>query len=155
MKLQQEMQNSGRDIPIEFESYTIELGSEERISTKEGLKDANRLLHYLYLRGQLLEDVQSDKPDKQYWCLLSDYKTYYSEHGGLFEFHKSPGEHFKKGDILGRYLLPSSISPELIEEEIRPYLIAINDGIVINHACTSVIGMGGELYQVMENIKTF
>jgi predicted deacylase len=155
VKLRAEMKVAGREIPIEFESYTVELGSEERISTEEGLVDANRLLHYLFLRGQLEDDVEFNKPEKQYWCLLSDYKTYYSEHGGLFEFDKVPGDLFKKGDVLGRYLLPSAITPELIENEIRPELIALKDGIVINHACTCGIGMGGELYQVMEEVKTF
>lgn len=154
VKLQAEMKAMGREVPIEFESYTVELGSEERISTAEGLVDAGRLLHFLYLRGQLSEDVEFIKPENQYWCLLSNYKTYYAEHGGLFEFELAPGEHFKKGDVLGRYLLPSKITSDLSDDEIRPEVKAIKDGIVINHACTCGVGMGGELYQVMEEVKT-
>ncbi|TNE99892.1 MAG: hypothetical protein EP326_07360 [Deltaproteobacteria bacterium] len=155
VKLKEEMYAAGRELPIEFESYTVELGSEERISTEEALVDSNRLLHYLHLRGQLDEDVEFQKPDKQYWSLLADYKTYFAKHGGLFEFLKSPGQHIKKGDVLGRYLLANKISAELDETSIRPELIALKDGIVINHACTCGIGTGGELYQVMEEVNVF
>ncbi|MCO4793726.1 MAG: succinylglutamate desuccinylase/aspartoacylase family protein [Bacteriovoracaceae bacterium] len=153
VELSKSFKSQGREIPIEFESYTVELGSEELINTQQGVIDSSRLLHFLYLRGQLVDDVRYSPPSGQYLSLLDDYKTYYSSDGGLFEYHLAPGDTFKKGDILGEYLLLQHIDEDFNEDKVRPKLVAVKDGIVINHCTTCSIGLGNELYQVMENYQ--
>ncbi|MEK6624853.1 MAG: succinylglutamate desuccinylase/aspartoacylase family protein, partial [Bdellovibrionota bacterium] len=104
--LQREFKAQGRDIPLEFQAYTLELGSEERLHFDEGKRDAEHILHYLARQGMIEKGQESASFERplQRHLLLKDYRTLYAPSGGLVHYHKAPGEFVKKGEILASFL---------------------------------------------------
>ncbi|MDC1175570.1 succinylglutamate desuccinylase/aspartoacylase family protein [Bacteriovoracaceae bacterium] len=141
-----------RDInhPRDVEAYTVELGSEEKISTIEAHEDARRILHYLCSKN-----VISERPDishgDQFYCDLDQYKTYYLPHGGLVEYLRGPGERFRAGEELYRILNLSKLESLEELEDCTHTVTAMSDGIVINHSPACSLGEGAEVMQVMES----
>lgn len=145
-----------KDIEFEnpFESYTVELGSEEKVSFSEAKEDANRILNYLKYKN-VVDDFNSLSAQNQYACYLKDYKTYYSPKSGISEFCVSPGEFFQKDDTLFKTLSFSSINNNKdLEKGVHP-VKALNDGILINHCPSAITHEGMEMVQVFENYFTF
>ena len=54
--LEKAIKNLGREISLGFESYTLELGSEETLSSNEAKEDAARIIHYLNTKGMEIEN---------------------------------------------------------------------------------------------------
>lgn len=148
INLQKAFKDLGLNYEIPFESYTVELGSEERISLEEAQLDLRHILHYLYKRGVVREEKFSPST-KLKKCKLKDYKTYYAPRGALYEYIARPGQFVKKGDVLARAL---NFENYFNEEEIEMELRALEDSIVINHYPSSSVPSGAELFQVMTNI---
>ncbi len=148
INLQRAFKELGRDYDIAFEAYTVELGSEERISLEEAQLDLRHILHYLFLRGIVTEE---DNPITTTIkkCKLKDYKTYYAPRGALYEYMVQPGQAVKKGEVLAVAL---NFENHFKEEEIKIELRANQDCIVINHYPSSSVPSGAELFQVMESI---
>jgi predicted deacylase len=133
---------------IPFESYTVELGSEERISLEEAHLDLRHILHYLHKRGIVKSDVASPKT-KINKCLLEDYKTYYAPNAGLYEYNKQPGQSAKKGEVLATCI---QLSNYFKDAPMKSEIVAKEDCIVINHFPSASVHSGAELIQVMENV---
>lgn len=157
-KLYEAFQREGRQIPLNFEAYTLELGSEEVINLEEAALDSNRILHFLNKRGMQFDNLEPLAKTNQYACLLKDYKSYYAPHGGLVEYLLPPGAAFQKGDVLARFInfkwidLNNSQDKHPLKGALKE-LRANADGIVINHYPSSSVAAGSLLYQVMENIE--
>lgn len=139
-----------------FNAFTLELGSEEVISNELAHKDCAGILNYLInhnilARDQISPEYSQLHSQKISLCHLSDYKTYYCQHGSLTEFLKSPGESYAKGDLLAMHY---KICHDLDSSELFKTFqtCAQSSGIIINHYCSSATPKGCELYQVMENI---
>jgi len=151
VNLRTEFKKLDRDYKIPFESYTLELGSEEIISLEEGKKDSHKVLEYLYKKGIIRESGFLEPLKKQYKCHTDDFRSYYAPNGGLYEYYAKPGELIKKGDILAISMQLSNYgSKKQVIEEIR----AKKDCIIINHYTSSSVIEGSEIYQVMENYYT-
>ncbi|WP_127716186.1 succinylglutamate desuccinylase/aspartoacylase family protein [Halobacteriovorax sp. HLS] len=148
INLKQAFKDLDFEYHIPFESYTVELGSEERISLEEAQLDLRHILHYLYKRGVVTSDVETPNNSVKK-CLLSDYKTYYAPVGGLYEFNFRPGQVVKKGQNLATIV---QLNNYLSDKEVISYVVAKRDCIVINHYASSSVASGSELIQVMENI---
>ncbi|MFT6069155.1 MAG: putative deacylase [Bacteriovoracaceae bacterium] len=151
--LSEEFKKQGRDLRGGFESYTIELGSEERISFDEAKLDSKRILNYLKTKNvhdQSIEDLPNLTIKT---CLLKDYRSYYAPRGGLYEFCFSPGEAFKKGDVLAKSLNFKPVKGNETFSKAIEEVHAAEDGIVINHSTSASLAGGHPLYQVMENIQ--
>ena len=140
--------------PREFESYTVELGSEEKISMIEAHEDAKRVLNYLHFKG-VIPEHSGIFPGDQFYCGLDDYKTYYSPSGGLVDYLRGPGERFNSGDTLFKILNFKGLQTAEDFEGCLKEINALNDGIVINHNTSSALGEGQEVYQVMENYQLY
>lgn len=152
--LQEEFKKQGREIVNLFESYTIELGSEERISFSEGKTDALRILNYLGHKGVHTESIEGLPKTEIKTCKLEDYRSYYAPRGGLYEFLKAPGESFKKGEVLAKSLNFKAVKNEETFNLAVNEVLAAADGVVINHSTSASLAGGHPLYQVMENIST-
>lgn len=151
IKLKDYLKERGIEWDCPFESYTVELGSEERISFKEAKSDASRLLHFLSKRGMLEENQLSEFPIEsgvQYATLLKNYKTYYAPQGGLFDYQLSPGDHFKEGQVLGSFLSFKDLRELKNIDQCKTDYIAVEPGIVINHNPSAVVSEGTSLFQV-------
>jgi len=151
VNLKTEFKKLDKDYEIPFESYTLELGSEEMISLEEGKKDSHKVLEYLYKKGIIRESGFQEPLKKQYKCQTEDFKSYYAPNGGLYEYYAKPGEFIKKGESLAISLQLSNYgSKRQVIEEVK----AKKDCIIINHCTSSSVIEGSEIYQVMENYYT-
>lgn len=151
--LKKAFQNQGRVISFDFESYTLELGSEEVLSSHEAKEDAARIIHYLNSKGLDIKNPPFLKRPEQKYCLLKNYKTYYSPFAGLIEYLKSPGDSFKKGDILAKVLNFRSVQKSEDLKTAWKEVPALDTGIVITHSPTGVIHEGNEIFQIMTHFE--
>lgn len=142
---------AGRENLIHTQSFTLEFGSEEFISSIDAIKDRALVLNYLKTQG--ICEAWSDKSETPEiaWCPLENFKTYYSVGGGLCDYHLRPGDRFDKNDKLYTlYHLNNDYSNSPLP--FRTQTVEANEsGIVINHSTSSAVTLGAEVYQVMEN----
>lgn len=148
--LKEKLEAKHKDYTIPIQSFTLELGSEETVSSYEAQTDALRILGFLKEKGTHSNDLE-ELETKQYHCPLSQFKSYYAPIGGLCEYLVSPGEAFKKDDKLAVIHNFDKQKFEWISTDI----IAQNQGIMINHCATSNIIEGHNLFQIMENPQEF
>ncbi|HAZ14890.1 MAG: hypothetical protein A2X86_21170 [Bdellovibrionales bacterium GWA2_49_15] len=153
--LNREFKAKGRDVPLEFQAYTLELGSEERMNLDEGKKDAEHILHYLARQG-LVEERLAPLPRERHLerhVLLKDYRTLYAPSGGLVHFHKRPGDFVKKGEALASFLNFKRITDESTFQRAIEPMLAQEDCFIINHCASASVSKGMELFQVVENVE--
>ncbi len=141
--------------PNQFESYTLELGSEEIIDSSLALRDTERILSFFSQRGILrgkFHPTSSFEPQRA--GKLSDYKTYYAPIGGLYEFSLKPGELGHKGQTLCKYINFSPLKESEGLQEALPRcsgeIKILENAYVINHNPSAVISEGQTIYQVLE-----
>jgi uncharacterized protein len=150
VRLQNCLNQLGRQFEIPVEAYTVELGSEELICSKLAISQAQKILAYLSQKAILDTPFELDQT-QLYQAPLSHYKTYYSPRGGLVEYCIPPGQAFEKGDCLARLLSFDPLDKLANLDQCWSELHALNAGICINHYPSSVVGQGHELLQVLEN----
>jgi hypothetical protein len=153
-QLREEFKKQGREIPIEFEAFTVELGSEERISFAEAVDDSARLLGYLKYRG-VIDSAPEFKKQKSRWSELAHYRTYYAPKGALYDFVAGPGTEFKKGQALARGLNFRGVKDFSTLSSASFEVPALEAGIVVNHTTSASLHEGAEMFQVMEELKEF
>ena len=133
---------------LQCSSYTVELGSEELISTIEANKYLNKILFFLTKKG-LLANLAFKTPltQPQKYIELKNYKTYYAPTGGHVEYFAAPGKKISKDETLAIIYTPSFDENGFKTHEIK----AVSDAYVINYQHTATVHEGMELYQVGEN----
>ncbi len=152
VKLVQKANDRGQSINPHVYSFTVELGNEEEVQSKEAINDCYRIINFLYKRK-----VFSDKPSLDIqagqWSELSNYHTYYSPVGGLFEPIIKPGEKFKLGETLAKLHCPKKVqSLDKIDEAVIE-IKAKHSGVIINYTPTCAVGEGMELIQILSDLK--
>lgn len=146
--LSNKLETLGRDVKCDVESFTLEFGSEETFCMDNAQKDVESILNYLRYKGMIEE---SPKTIKSHYAKLKDYQTIYSPLGGLVDYRVSPGDHYKKDDILANIYQLNSLDPnDPIGSTVTP-VKALNDGIVINRCPSSSVHEGMELLQIMSH----
>lgn len=140
-------QDNGREIKFPIESFTLEFGSEETFQMDRGEKDVESIINYLKYKGMIEAGLK--KLDQVFYAKLENYKTIYSPLGGLVDFHLSPGDHFKKNDLLAVIYQMKKIDPNDPIKSCSSEVRAQGDGIVINRCPSSNVHQGMELFQVM------
>jgi predicted deacylase len=142
VELQKFFYTNRLETALDFESYTVELGSEEKISEKEAGDDFKKMIWFFHRRGLISKKPTKPKLVKQIVGPVEQFKTYFSPCGGLVEFSLAPQKKFKKGDTLAT-IYPARIGPKT---EIK----AITDGILVNVLPSALVSEGMELLQVLE-----
>jgi len=137
---------AGRDVPLQFESYTVELGSEEIIDLDEACLDAERILNWLGSKGVISYKTSKTFPVPMA-CHLKDYKSYYAPAGGLLDFCVKPGDVLKEGQVLGNILKLDQIGSDTALLSV----LVQKPGILVSHASSSNCHKGSEIFLVMEN----
>lgn len=86
------------------EAFTLEMGSQEVIDFNEGKVDADSILAYLTSKGVI--DSQQFKPKQmeRVGVYLKDYKTLFTDFGGMVEYSVKPGQRVKKGEVMAQIL---------------------------------------------------
>jgi predicted deacylase len=150
VRLQQEFKKLGKEIPLEFNSFTVELGSEERISFSEAKEDALGILNYLHYKKVIQEKNWQLKPVTQVNGELSNYKTYYAPMGGMVEYVLPPGSRVEEGSVMARLLSFRQVKSAQDLAGAVTLIKAKKAGHIINHCPSGAVGQGAELIQVME-----
>ena len=140
--IEKKCQEEKKDIGLPFEVYTLELGSEEFISSKKAKKQANNIINYLSKRNVVKEAIEIEKVES-FESGLENFVSYNVPKGGLVEFLKSPGDKVEKGEPLYKIFVNSDIG--FNEEEV----LSLQSGVIINHAPSSALSQGTCVYQVL------
>lgn len=87
-----------------IEAFTLEMGSQEVIDFSEGQKDADSILGYLASKSVI--DTSKYRPAKmqRIGVYLKDYKTLFTDFGGMVEYSVKPGDFVKKDEVMARVL---------------------------------------------------
>lgn len=137
----------GRQYEFNIEAFTLEMGSQEVISFDEGYQDALSILTYLNKKGVLqnkgLEPLDIDRVG----VYLSDYKTMFTDFGGMVEYCVKPGERVNKDQIMARVL---NID-ELDNDNATHLVKAPCDLIPILHFPSASVLSGTQLYKCFTN----
>ena len=151
VKLKNTLEKShGRKVSMEFESYTLELGSEERLDKHLAIKQAQRLFNFFCKRGLIDGTVQEGHSKNSFLSPLDNLKTLHSPFAGMVEYCKSPGEWINKGDPLLRILqLNHHQNLEHFCQNGEKFLYAEHSGVLINNSCSSILAQGMSFMQML------
>ncbi|MCO5143415.1 MAG: succinylglutamate desuccinylase/aspartoacylase family protein [Oligoflexia bacterium] len=127
---------------IKTQSFTIELGNHESISSSQAESDLAGILNYLRHKKVIQGEAEKKNPVN---CPINQYMTIYSAVGGLVDYVAQPGKRVKKGDLLAR-ILRFSDEPDFFEVK-SPY-----DGIPIVFYSSSIAHEGIELMRILSDV---
>ncbi|MFZ9035583.1 MAG: hypothetical protein ACO2ZM_05650 [Francisellaceae bacterium] len=125
--LQQRFQQKGRQESVWIQSFTLELGSQERIDSKKAKTQADGILAYLITKQVIEADTQetSIMPTPHYHE-IKQFKAIHGEHGGLYEWLIKPGDFIKKGQCIGFCLKMAKLQSIDITLPFDATIISIN-----------------------------
>jgi predicted deacylase len=136
------------DIPVE--AYTIELGGEEVVDRNLARCQLDHIAHYLFKRGVFTNNPSQRELSLGWYQSLAHYKSYYADRACLCDYQVAPGAHVKAGDTLAELAIHNSSGEFTIEP-----LKALAAGIVVNHASTSNLQAGSEIFQILEKPEKY
>lgn len=140
-----------RQYQFEKYAYTIEMGSQEVISFADGETDAQSILGYLKNKGVISKCEYNPADMTRYVVNLRDYKTLYTNIGGMVEYVARPGDFIKRGETLARVLNIDELDNAKAVEEIS----APCDLIPILHFPSASVLSGTQLYKCFTNFRVF
>ncbi|MBF7073453.1 succinylglutamate desuccinylase/aspartoacylase family protein [Glaciecola sp. MH2013] len=129
------------------QAFTLEMGSQEVIDFNEGAKDAEGILGFLAKRGVLLNSQYKPAKMKRVGVNLTDYKTLFTDFGGMVEYCKKPGDLVKKGEVLAKVL---NID-DLDNDNAIHHINAPCDLIPMLHFPSASVLSGTQLYKCFTN----
>ena len=94
----------GRPYDFNIEAYTLEMGSQEIIDFADGETDASSILAYLQHKHCIATVDYQPQDIKRVGVYLKDYKTLFTDFGGMVEYTAKPGQQIKQGDTLAKVL---------------------------------------------------
>lgn len=132
--------------PYNFDvvGFTLEMGSQEVIKFSDGEVDAASILCFLTARGSLPESTHVPKEMTRLGVPLHNYKTLYTDWGGMVEYCAKPGDVVKKGQVMARVLNIDELDNEAASFEIT----APCDLIPMLHFPSASVLSGTQLYKV-------
>jgi predicted deacylase len=142
-ELQRQTNNPTRFQDLDIYSFTLEFGSEEKISSLEAKDDAKRILNFLKFLKMIEGEAQKFSPDTRH---LTNFKTLYAPVAGLCEILVKPGAEFKQNEVLAKIYQFQNLDPHSPFSCIKE-IKAQGPGKVINHYPSSIIQKGAELIQ--------
>ena len=94
----------GRPFAFGVEGFTLEMGSQEVIQFSEGKVDALSILTYLTQKDVLPASTLEPAGMDRIGVALKDYKTLFTQWGGMVEYCVKPGQKVTRGDTMARVL---------------------------------------------------
>ncbi|MFC4701181.1 succinylglutamate desuccinylase/aspartoacylase family protein [Glaciecola siphonariae] len=136
-------ETTGRSHDFGVEAFTLEMGSQEVIDFDEGQKDAESILGYLACKGVLRYEDFRPSDMERVGVKLEDYKTLYTDFGGMVEYCVAPGERVNKGSVMARVLNIDELdNPDAVHEVLAPCNL-----IVMLHFPSASVLSGTQLYK--------
>jgi len=146
------LSSSNRQL-LKCSSYTVELGSEEKINTKIAQEFVQKITSFLSKKNHFAEKnecIYKIKKEKKY-ISLQNFKTYNAPTGGHVEYFVTPGTHVQKDELLAIIYTPSNDKNGFQKIHIK----ALHDCWVINYQNSSTVHEGMELFQVGEDAELY
>lgn len=157
--LRDKLQELGQQIEIPIESYTLELGDEETVSTATAMNDLVGIFHFMMRRnmidqqvlGQWINDVpfislDADRFEASMASSLDQFISYRAPQSGLVEYLVQPGEHVDAGEPLFQIHRPS----QCLESEIC-IVETMQSGVIINICTSSAVTEGMRLIDILQD----
>lgn len=132
------------------EAFTLEMGSQEVIDFAEGKKDADSILGYLACKGVLDSHVFKPASMERIGVALKDYRTLYTNFGGMVEYCMKPGRRASKGELMARVLNVD----ELDNDGALQHIYAPCDMIAMLHFPSASVLSGTQLYKCFTQFYT-
>ncbi len=129
------------------EAFTLEMGSQEVIQFAEGNVDAKSILSYLNAKGALDNADFVPATMERVGVYLRDYKTLFTQWGGMVEYLARPGQRMTRGEPLARVLNIDQLDNDRGSFEVN----APCDLIPILHFPSASVLSGTQLYKVFTN----
>jgi len=150
--LHQAFQRLGRNMTMgqgafKKESFTVELGSQEKIDLEVAKQDAQSILAYLHYQGVIADKQYQPEEMTRYACYLKDYKALYSPMGGMVDYLADFGQPLAAGEPLARILRMDNYG----DGEALHYVTLEQPVIPILHFASASVNQGTELYKVFCN----
>jgi len=133
----------GQEFDFGVQAFTLEMGSQEVIDFAEADKDAYSILAYLACHGLISNEHYKAKDMKRLGVSLDNYKTLYTDFGGMVEYCAKPGVPLKQGQTLARVLNIDELDNENAVHE----LLAPCDLIPILHFPSASVLSGTQLFK--------
>jgi predicted deacylase len=123
------------------------MGSQEVIDFSEGQKDADSILGYL--ASKFVIDTNKYRPAKmqRIAVYLKDYKTLFTDFGGMVEYSVKPGDFVKKDEVMARVLNIDDLDNEQGVGEV----LAPCDLIPMLHFPSASVLSGTQLFKCFTN----
>ena len=136
-----------RDVSFDVEAFTLEMGSQEVINFSEGAIDAASIISYLNAKSAFYQCDVKPESMQRIGVNLRDYKTLFTDWGGMVEYLAKPGHAITKGQPLAQIL---NID-DLDNNNGSKLLNAPCDLIPILHFPSASVLSGTQLYKVFTN----
>lgn len=129
----------------DFESFTVELGTQEQIDFDSAELTANGILSYLAFKHVIAAQWLNPPEIERHIVPSANLVSFYAPMGGLYRFIKQPGDIVKAGEVFAQCLRVAEHgqSDTLIDIE-APF-----DGYIVNAFDSAAIPMGIELVKLM------
>ncbi len=151
--LQKAMRAAGKEVPLDFQSFTVELGSEEKLDLDRAEKQAEKILHYLWRKGVVLERPDISVDQKRFRGDLKNFKTYFSPRGGVVDFQVKSGGYVKEGQRLAQFLSFKNMDEQQHANPRIDEVRALKAGVVVNRYPSSNVPQGHQLIQFLEDVE--
>ncbi|MBT1451798.1 succinylglutamate desuccinylase/aspartoacylase family protein [Glaciecola sp. XM2] len=132
-----------REFDFGVQAFTLEMGSQEVIQFDEGEKDAVSILGYLSQKGMLQSGDYKPASMRRIGVMLKDYRTMFTDFGGMVEYCVAPGQHVKAGDTMARILNIDDLDNHKAVQNV----VAPCDLIPILHFPSASVLSGTQLYK--------
>ena len=97
------------------QAFTLEMGSQEVIDFDEGKKDANSIMGYLACKGVVDDNEYRPADIQRIGVYLQDYKTLYTNFGGMVEYCVKPGQRVAKDEIMAHVLNIDTLTAKMVK----------------------------------------
>jgi len=87
-----------------IEAFTVEMGSQEVIEFEAGKADAMSILTYLSYKECFETPLYMPHNMTRYATYLKNYKTLFTQFGGMVEYVAKPGSKVRAGEVMARVL---------------------------------------------------
>lgn len=131
------------NVNFEVEAFTLEMGSQEVIDFSQGEQDAKSILTYLAAKGAISTQAYQVEKMTRVGVKLQNYKTLFSDFGGMVEYCVKPGELVKKGQTMANILNIDDLDTPLGHKTLK----APCDLIPMLHFPSASVLSGTQLYK--------
>lgn len=133
----------GKTYDFSVQAFTLEMGSQEVIDFAEGEKDANSILGYLATKNVLHTQSYAPAKMQRLGVNLSNYKTLFTDFGGMVEYCVKPGQRVQSGEVMARILNVDELESDKGMQELK----APCELIPILHFPSASVLSGTQLYK--------